>query len=215
MLDTFATPLKRKRDDDVEGAGQRGLGAPSSAKRTESNLATPAFLRRSSNMLIMDTLLEEAEKDDDDAVARIRLPSFKRNGGLVRSLSTIIRGMRQQEDDRLDEEMDMMREMEAESMCPPPARKSDSQHQRKDMEPRPEVLVEDSQLAMPLGPDQGFESSESEEEEAPGRDGKPRKPWKKKGLKRQTKRVISKSCLHPFLGTYPRETRLTHHQCAQ
>lgn len=202
LLDSFATPLKRKRDDDEEAGGAReGASTPNSAKKSEGSLATPAFLRRTSNMLIMDTLIEEAEKDDDDAVARVRLPLFKRNGGLVRSLSTLIRGLRQQEDDRLDEEMDMLREMEDESFAP--VRKVESQPQhRKDEEVGAAVLVEDSQVAMPLGPDRGFESSESEEEDVPGRDGKPRKPWKKKGLKRQTKRVIStflSNFYHPLL----------------
>lgn len=189
LLDTFATPLKRKRDDDEE-TGESGGGTPSSAKRSEGSLATPAFLRRSSNMLILDTLVEEAEQEDD-AVARIRLPPFKRKGGLVRSLSTIIRGLRQQEDDRLDEEMEMMREMEEESFAPLPRKPEPQQPHQRDREAGADVLVEDSQIAMPLGPDRGYESSESEEEAAPGRDGKPRKPWKKKGLKRQTKRVIS------------------------
>lgn len=57
------------------------------------------------------------------------------------------------------------------------------------------VLVQDSQPGdMPLGPDQAPESSE--DEEAPGRGDRPRKPWKKKGLKRQTRRVIMRPVKH-------------------
>lgn len=49
---------------------------------------------------------------------------------------------------------------------------------------------------MPLGPDRGIEESEDDEAEPLGRDGQPRKPWKKKGLKRQTRRVNMRPVLH-------------------
>ena len=174
LLDSFVstTPLKRKREDE-----EPAYATPSSAK----GLSTPAFLRRTSNMLIMDTLVEEAQNDDEIKsmnIGRMRQPPFKKRG-IVRSLSSIIQGLRKQEDDKLDEELEMMREME------------DAGDDREST--KPTVQVQDSQVVMPLGPDQGIESEESEEEE---RDtGVFRKPWKKKGLKRQTKRVISKSSL--------------------
>ncbi|OBW64577.1 MAG: SPRY-domain-containing protein [Aureobasidium pullulans] len=167
LLDSFVstTPLKRKREDD-----EPAHATPSSAK----GLSTPAFLRRSSNMLIMNTLVEEAENDHELKsmdIGRMRQPPFKKRG-IVRSLSSIIQGLRKQEDDKLDEELEMMREMEEGD---------------EDVPSRPAVQVADSQVVMPLGPDQGIESEESEEEE---RDtGIFRKPWKKKGLKRQTKRT--------------------------
>jgi DNA replication regulator SLD2 len=108
----------------------------------------------------------------------MRQPPFKKRG-IVRSLSSIIQGMRKQEDDKLDEELEMMREMEDADDGNVPT--------------KPTVQVEDSRVVMPLGPDKGIESEESEEDE---RDtGIFRKPWKKKGLKRQTKRTNSKSCL--------------------
>ncbi|KAH0284328.1 hypothetical protein M436DRAFT_49780 [Aureobasidium namibiae CBS 147.97] len=169
LLDSFVstTPLKRKREDE-----EPAHATPSSSK----GLSTPAFLRRTSNMLIMDTLVEEAQDDQEIKslnMGRMRQPPFKKRG-IVRSLSSIIQGLRKQEDDKLDEELEMMREMED---------ADDDQASAK-----PTVQVEDSQVVMPLGPDQGIESEESEEEE---RDtGVFRKPWKKKGLKRQTKRVI-------------------------
>jgi hypothetical protein len=174
LLDSFVstTPLKRKRDDE-----EPIHATPSSAK----GLSTPAFLRRTSNMLIMDTLVEEAQNDHEIKslnIGRMRQPPFKKRG-IVRSLSSIIQGLRKQEDDKLDEELEMMREMED---------ADDDQDSAK-----PTVQVADSQVVMPLGPDQGIESEESEEDE---RDtGVFRKPWKKKGLKRQTKRVISKSSM--------------------
>ncbi|KAI4748438.1 hypothetical protein E4T50_01238 [Aureobasidium sp. EXF-12298] len=169
LLDSFVstTPLKRKREDE-----EPIHATPSSAK----GLSTPAFLRRTSNMLIMDTLVEEAQNDHEIKslnIGRMRQPPFKKRG-IVRSLSSIIQGLRKQEDDKLDEELEMMREMED----------VDDDHDSA----KPAVQVADSQVVMPLGPDQGIESEESEEEE---RDtGVFRKPWKKKGLKRQTKRVI-------------------------
>ena len=173
LLDSFVstTPLKRKREDE-----EPAHATPSSSK----GLSTPAFLRRTSNMLIMDTLVEEAQDDHEIInMGRMRQPPFKKRG-IVRSLSSIIQGLRKQEDDKLDEELEMMREMED---------ADDNQVSAK-----PAVQVEDSQVVMPLGPDQGIESEESEEEEKDT--GVFRKPWKKKGLKRQTKRVISKSSLY-------------------
>lgn len=187
MLDTFATPLKRKREDE-----DQAHGTPSSSMKL---LATPAFLRRSNTMSIMDTLAEEAEQDGDmPGLTRTRGPPFKKKRGFIRSLSSIIQGMRKQEDDALDEQMDIMREMEdmddmgnidqeeRQTVAPPPSKPITT--------PEPEVLVEDSQIVMPLGPDRTYESEESDEDDP---HGPPRKAWKKKGLKRQTKRVMSMS----------------------
>ncbi|KAJ4354983.1 regulatory particle non-ATPase [Ascochyta clinopodiicola] len=158
LFNQFITPKKRKLDEE---------GTPTSALK---GLATPSFLRR-------DNALDRIEEADETTP---RPAPWKRRG-LGRSLSAMIQAMRKDEDDRLDEEADIMRELEMEEEgIPAPARQRASQ-----------VLVEDSQVAMPLGPDRGLESEEDEEEEEElGRDGKPRKPWKKKGLKRQTRRVI-------------------------
>lgn len=146
----------------------------------------------------MDTLVEEAENDHELKsmnIGRIRQPPFKKRG-IVRSLSSIIQGLRKQEDDKLDEELEMMREME----------NVDDDHEPA----KPAVQVEDSQVVMPLGPDQSIESEESEEEE---RDtGVFRKPWKKKGLKRQTKRVISKLNLERSTLNYTNRFQCDLHQ---
>jgi 26S proteasome regulatory subunit N12 len=161
LFNQFVTPKKRSLDEE---------GTPTSAAR---GLATPAFLRR-------DNVLDRIEEADETTP---RPAPWKRRG-LGRSLSAMIQAMRKDEDDRLDEEADIMRELEMEEEgILAPARPRASQ-----------ILVEDSQVTMPLGPDRGSESEEEEEEEEQlGRDGKPRKVWKKKGLKRQTRRVISKS----------------------
>lgn len=99
------------------------------------------------------------------------------------------------EDERLDEEMDIMREMEGGG---PPAPSL----------PKPaRVLVEDSQLGeLPLGPDRGVESEDelaSEQREGLGRDGKPMKIWKKKGQKRTTR----KSNMRPNIAKWKPEPK--------
>jgi hypothetical protein len=172
LLNQFVTPKKRKLEEE---------GTPLSTTR---GLATPAFLRR-------DNVLNAIDEEDE---ATPRPAPWKRRG-LGRSLSAMIQAMRKDEDDQLDEEADIMRELEMEEegiIAPKKARV-------------PEILVEDSQMAMPLGPDRGFESGDdSEAEPELGRDGKPRRAWKKKGLKRQTRRTNSKLYI-----TLTEETSLT------
>ena len=115
-------------------------------------------------------------------------PPFNKRG-LVRSLSSIIRGLRKNEDERMDDEWDIMNELEAEEsgeVARPIVSK---------------VLVEDSQaVEMPLGPDQGLYDSDDEVKgylpPLLDANGQPRKPWKKKGLKRQTKRTNMRPVMH-------------------
>ncbi|CAA9957197.1 Drc1-Sld2 domain containing protein [Pyrenophora teres f. maculata] len=158
LLNQFVTPKKRRLDEQ---------GTPSSAL----GLATPAFLRRDNVLSAID--------EENEATPR---PAPWKRRGLVRSLSTMIQAMKKDENDKLDEEADIMREMEMEEQgISRPRKKAKT----------PQLLVEDSQAPMPLGPDRGFESEDNSEEEPElGADGKPRKAWKKKGLKRQTRRVI-------------------------
>lgn len=164
FLDAFVgTPLKRKREEQDIGA--------SSSKRLNSN--TPAFLKRSFPMASID------EEGAEPPAAR---HPFKKRG-LVRSLSSIIQGLKKQEDERMDEEWDILRDIEEEQ-------EDGGADKRK--EPS-KVIVQDSQAAeMPLGPDQ---APLSDVEEA-GEKETGRKPWKKKGLKRQTRRVNMKPVLH-------------------
>ena len=168
LLQAFAgTPLKRKREYEE--------CTPSTAKR---QFATPSFLRRNVSL---------ARIDEEDGDVGFTAPPFKKRN-LVRSLSSIIQGLRKQEEDQMDEEWEIMRELEEEESGI--ARPTNA----------PTVLVEDSQaVEMPLGPDQGPERSENETENDPGSldaNGNPRKVWKKKGLKRQTKRVKMRPVMH-------------------
>ncbi|KAF2134665.1 hypothetical protein P153DRAFT_419312 [Dothidotthia symphoricarpi CBS 119687] len=159
IFNQFVTPKKRRLDDE---------GTPTSAL---PGLATPAFLRRDNALTVID--------ETDEATPR-PAPWKRRGLGMGRSLSSMIQAMKKDEDDRLDEEADIMRELEMEEDDYPMPRKVRL----------PEVQVEDSQ-AMPLGPDRGEESEEeSGSDSGLGPNGKPRKVWKKKGLKRQTRRVI-------------------------
>ena len=99
-----------------------------------------------------------------------------------KGLSALVKGLRDMEDEKLDEELEMLREVEGQ--CGPSSKIS-----------QPKVLVNDNQAPdMPLGPDRGLESEDEEdiEKEALGRDGKPLKIWKKKGQKRTTRRVLMK-----------------------
>ncbi|RMY67411.1 hypothetical protein D0863_07804 [Hortaea werneckii] len=172
-LDAFAgTPLKRKHEED-------GAQTPGTAKRQYS---TPSFLKRTSS-------LAPIEEEDGSG------PLFKKpRKGMVRSLSSLIQNLRKQEEERMDDEWDILNELEAEEQNPAPSRPSNASR----------VLVEDSQVQepseMPLGPDRAPESEEEEgsgpEDGGLGPDGKPRKPWKKKGLKRQTRRVIMRPVMH-------------------
>lgn len=162
MLDKFVTPKKRKRGEH---------GTPSSSVK---EFSTPLFLRRDA---VLERIAEDAEPTPRPA-------PWKRRG-LGRSLSSMIANLKRQEEERLDEEADIMREMEMEAeglVVPKKVRKA-------------EVLVEDSQVQMPLGVD-GLESDEEDDENKAedGLDvnGQPKKVWKKRGQKRQTRRVISK-----------------------
>ncbi|KAF2273917.1 uncharacterized protein EI97DRAFT_382413 [Westerdykella ornata] len=160
LLDRFVTPQKRKRGEE---------GTPTSALK---GLATPAFLRRDA---ALDVIIE-----DDEPTPR---PAPWKRRGLGRSLSSMIQSLKKQEEDRLDEEAEIMREMEMEAEGIVVPRKSNA----------PEVVVEDSQQAMPLGPDGAVDSEDEgnqENDDAQGPDGQPRKVWKKRGQKRQTRRVI-------------------------
>lgn len=181
VLDKFVTPQKRK-------AGE--VGTPSSALK---EFATPSFLRRD-NML-------EAVPEEDEPTPR---PAPWKRRAMGRSLSSMIQSLKKQEEERLDEEAEIMREMEMEAEGIFEPRKSRTSH----------TLVEDSQAPMPLGPDRGAESEAEEKENAAlpadalDRNGNPRQVWKKKGLKRQTRRVISEC-----YSSHTSRPRLTRVQC--
>lgn len=178
LLNQFVTPKKRRLDEE---------GTPSS---TMHGLATPAFLRRDNALGAID--------EEDETTPR---PAPWKRRGLGRSLTAMIQAMKKDEDDKLDEEADIMRELEMEEEGIVAPKKSRV----------PQLLVQDSQAPMPLGPDRGAESEEeSEEEPELGPDGKPRRAWKKKGMKRQTRRVISMASF-----SFEASTLTNHLQCVR
>ena len=138
---------------------------------------TPAFLRRDSQR----AFASEVESNDvhDSSWSPITVRKVSKPAG--RTLSAIVSGLRDMEDEKLDEELKMLREMEGRASpvhCKPPKLR---------------LLVEDSQgLEMPLGPDGGLEiidDTENVTNEGNGENGKTPKVWKKKGQKRTTRRV--------------------------
>ncbi|PPJ59425.1 hypothetical protein CBER1_02391 [Cercospora berteroae] len=166
MLAAFAGTPLKRKRDNND------IGTTSSSKRL---FATPSFLRRCNPLAKID--------EDEDSHMPISRPPFQKRG-LVRSLSTIIQNLKKQQEKDMDEEWDIMDELEAES-------RGETLQKKK----VPELQVEDSQaIEMPLGPDEAPQSSG--EDSAPENNEPTRKPWKKKGLKRQTRRTNMKPVFH-------------------
>ena len=157
----------------VTPSNKRKFGEQATPSSAARGLATPAFLRRRQPLVKID---------EDEELASRPAPWMRRSFG--RSLSERMQAMRQEEEQRLDEDLDILHDLEMEAEGLPLPKKL------KPSEPQ----VENSQVAMPLGPDRGQESDDDCEVEAAdelGPDGKPKRVWKKRGLKRQTRRVIS------------------------
>lgn len=109
----------------------------------------------------------------------------------------MIAEMRAQEEERMDEGMELLREVEEED--------EDGVGHVRENKSRPALLVRDSQVINAfggeedehrLGPD-GAQEEDTDDaaglaKEGLGPGGVPLRVWKKKGLKRQTKRVLSK-----------------------
>lgn len=173
LLNDLLTPRPRRAPDCSTPASRNGV----SKFRFDD---TPAFLRRDSQRVDMG---KEYISGDEEGLSWSPLAVRKLPKAAGRGLSALVRGLREMEDEKLDEELDMLREMESESVP------------RKDLD-QPKVLINDSQrFDMPLGPDGGLESDEDDVEsanEGKGRDGKPLKVWKKKGQKRTTRKVLMK-----------------------
>jgi hypothetical protein len=176
FLDRFATPMKRaKGRADEEGSAD---GGETRADKVHST--TPVFLRRDAHGL------QTVEEEEDEGTRARRRPFGRK--GLVRSLSSMIQRAKQQEEDRLDEELDILREMEEEALGGGPP--------KRDV---PKILVQDSQAPdMPLGPDGAVESEEDEPDA--GTTDQSRKPWKKRGQKRQT-RLFKREYRKPLSST--------------
>jgi hypothetical protein len=164
MLNTFMTPLK-KRDDNVGGK------TPTPRSVSKLQFETPAFLRR-------HTLPSLQEDTTFDAPAPLKLPRKP----LGRGLSEIVASLRKVEEDKLDDDLEALREAESEEMGgPPPSRPAEA--------PKDDKLAKDSQTQrLPLG---GFDDEamyDSPVEEP----GAPTTLFKKKGQKRTTRLVKMK-----------------------
>jgi hypothetical protein len=168
MLNTFMTPRKRKEDNPL------GARTPSSVSKL--HLSTPAFLRRAPPMPTVD------EDGQYRSPAPLRLPRKP----LGRGLSSVVAGLRKLEEEKLDDELEALREMENETDPTPVAKPVVPASKAP---PQTEILEPDSQAPQLLG---GFDDEalyDSPTEEGKGRDGQPLRVYKKKGQKRTTRRV--------------------------
>ncbi|KAL9000907.1 MAG: hypothetical protein Q9169_000662 [Polycauliona sp. 2 TL-2023] len=182
-LASFITPSKRRITD----AGETPTAAKSvSVLRYDD---TPAFLRRDAHEVSQNQRLSEScDHNEDDVfswspvVARVMRPKPAGRG-----LSALMKGLRDMEEAKLDDELDLLNEMEEQEGHSPKGKARIV----------PKVCVEDSQVPdMPLGPDgegeSGREDLEALDTAGKDRSGRPLKIWKKKGQKRTTRRVTMK-----------------------
>ncbi|KAI0148522.1 hypothetical protein GGR57DRAFT_474577 [Xylariaceae sp. FL1272] len=169
MLDSFATPLKSK------GGNALGVTTPSSVSKLQ--LSTPAFLRRAP----MQTLHENARFAAGPAP--LRLPRKP----LGRSLSSVVAGLRRLEDDKFDDDLEALHQMENDATSTQPAPLAKVMPKTA-----AEILEPDSQSLPLLG---GFDDEslyDSPAEEGKEHDGRPLRVYRKKGQKRTTRRVNMK-----------------------
>lgn len=167
MLNTFMTPLK-KRDENVGG------NTPTPGSISKLQFETPAFLRRHT----LPSLHEEAPFD---APAPLKLPRKP----LGRGLSEIVASLRKVEEDKLDDDLEALREAESAEMGGPPP----SRPPAPAPAPRGGLLAKDVEIQkLPLGgfDDEGMYDSPVEES------GAPTTILKKKGQKRTTRLVKMK-----------------------
>ena len=195
------------QDPTITSIRSRDLLAPSQAAALPlSELdATPAFLRR------FTAPVAQPLKHGNESLLGVDIPAprLPRRKPLGRSLSEMIRSVREEEDERLDEEAEIMRELEMEEEDEAPPK-------------RPKILVRDSQARivrpsgeagtgkeiaggsagnegekekeMRLGADGEWDSEDEEEPVEDGHDknGGDGRKWKKKGQKRTTRRAKMK-----------------------
>lgn len=176
---------------DKENGGGAALATtpkgPGSVSKGAGNLfATPAFLKRGHKPL--DAVDESGEVEE---VRPLRLPRKP----LVRGLSSVVAGLRKLEEEKLDDEMEAMREaeMDMEGMPPPAKRqKVDGPVGSETGAAEGEsVAVGDSQATDRPALLGGFDDEnllDSDVEEQLDR-GQPLRVYKKKGQKRTTRRV--------------------------
>ncbi|MCJ1384233.1 regulatory particle non-ATPase [Xylographa soralifera] len=203
------TPHSTRTRPLLTPTARRILQQTPTASRTRAPQAqlddTPEFLRRSAPLfpsLTAGNTLSGQPLDGADAPiswspVAVRLPRKP----MGRSLSTLAKGLRAMEEEALDEELELLREMEGGPLGGAVASTNSNGDGGKAGEKRAKVLVQDSQVGdMPLGPDGAGEGSSEEEGEGEAgvRDGRAVKKWKKKGQKRSTRRVV----MRPTVGKW-------------
>lgn len=173
---------------------------------------TPAFLRRHSqhgDIFPSNASHNEGlDHDGDDDHPITWTPIKPRRGPRMagKGLSALVRGLREMEEEKLDEDLDILRELEDGANGQPPA---PGPANKLKVSKSKLFDVPDSQIPdMPLGADganwkNGDDGGYDDllEPEKPGKGG--RKIWKKKGQKRTTRRVI----MRPVSGAWKPEPK--------
>lgn len=167
-LNSFLTPTVNRILKNSTPGSRRGV----SKLRFDG---TPAFLRRDSQRAVSGKENEDYEDGISWSPVAVRKIPQAYAG---KRLSALVKGLRDMEEERLDEDLAMLREME------------DGNSPNNKVQ-QPKIQVNDSQRPdLPLGPDAAIESEEDlGAVENKGRDGKPLRVWKKKGQKRTTRKV--------------------------
>ncbi|PGH16583.1 hypothetical protein AJ79_01689 [Helicocarpus griseus UAMH5409] len=165
LANFFATPPAYRYSNAIKaaanggnGSGNRLAGNGKSPTPNAPGSETPSFLRRRNLFATTNPTQQHAGTLPDISPVAVRMPQKL----VGRGLSAIVQGLRDIQEERLDEDLDMLREMEAEQ--------------------RDNVVITDSQGA-------GGGNGGVDEPDADGSPAKTRK-WKKKGQKRTTRRVI-------------------------
>lgn len=197
LLDRFMTPLRSR---DANAVSNRGTAmTPVAVSKLE--FATPAFLRRGppgggfgagGGSQPLGTV-DEAGEVPSPVAPPIRLPRKP----LGRTLSSVIEGLRRLEDERHDDDLEALREMEAADADIPAKPRPVSMPALKITAPPPPeppkdaVEVDGTQPRL-LGAFDDEAMYDSPVEEQLGPDGRPLPVFKKKGQKRTTRRVNMK-----------------------
>ncbi|KUI61691.1 DNA replication regulator SLD2 [Cytospora mali] len=209
-VDLTRTPSTRSRPQQSPRKGvlatpsqrhnwNRVVKTPSSSHSVSKlQFSTPAFLRR----IPMPNISENSEFASPEPIRLPRKP-------IVRGLSSILADLRRTEEEQLDDDLDVLREMENEGTSTKPAERSSPSSTKPAPTPAPataptskkaekaqdidSILAEDSQKQNMnlLGgfDDEGMYDSEDGEQEGVDRGGKPLKVYKKKGQKRTTRKA--------------------------
>jgi DNA replication regulator SLD2 len=153
-----------------------------SGKKEKDIFATPTALRE---------WKPHGPADDADS-PRVRRPPPRPERGL----SSMLKELREMEAHALDEEEEAMREMEVAE-----AAEAAGEEVPKKKEKKKEAPLFDEVELPPLPPGAFVEETLQDEDDGEKKGGEERKVWKKKGLKRQHRRVISTHRIirfHPF-----------------